>query len=120
MSYTVVHFEIPADDPDALGEFYNKLFGWKVETTPMDYWLIETAPEGEGIGGGMFKRTEPSQRPMNYIGVDSVDDFVKKVEEFGGKVAVPKQEVPNTGYMAIVLDPDGNPFGLWQDLEQTG
>ena len=28
---SIVHFEIPADDPKRAGEFYNKAFGWDVQ-----------------------------------------------------------------------------------------
>ena len=27
----VVHFEIPADDPERAVEFYKKVFGWKID-----------------------------------------------------------------------------------------
>jgi len=42
MINTVCHFEIPADNVDALQDFYGKLFGWKFEKMPgpMDYRMI--------------------------------------------------------------------------------
>jgi len=55
--HTIVHFEIPADDVEKLAKFYRQLFGWKIEKWEgIDYWMIETAPEGEGVNGGMMKR----------------------------------------------------------------
>jgi predicted enzyme related to lactoylglutathione lyase len=45
---TIVHFEIPANNPEKLSEFYKNLFGWKFEKMSMgeagDYWMIETRP----------------------------------------------------------------------------
>ncbi len=61
MPHTIVHFEIPANDPEKLAGFYRDLFGWSIERTPgMDYWLINTVEEGQpGANGGMMKRQNP-------------------------------------------------------------
>ena len=32
----VVHFEIPADDLDRAKNFYGSVFGWELQTMPMD------------------------------------------------------------------------------------
>lgn len=115
MSNILVHFEIPGDDPEALAEFYRNLFGWKIQKAPMDYWLIETAPGGQGIGGGMMKRQAPEQGPVNYVGVESVDVYRERAEQLGARVILPKQAVPGVGYFSIILDPQGNPLGMFQD-----
>lgn len=115
MNRTVVHFEIPADNPEKLAGFYRQLFGWKVEKeATMDYWMIETAPEGQGVNGGMMKRQAPGQQIVNYILVESVADFSTKVTSLGGKVLMPKAPVPTMGYFAICQDPQGSVFGLWE------
>lgn len=117
MSHTIIHFEIPANDPEKLGSFYRNLFGWKIEKTegPMEYWIIETAPAGEGVNGGLMRREAPEQVPTNYISVESVDEYSRHVVELGGKVVLPKQEVPEMGYFAVCLDPDGNSFAIWEE-----
>jgi len=42
----IVHFEIPADDPQRAAAFYKKAFGWKIEKWPgpMEYWMVTTGP----------------------------------------------------------------------------
>ncbi|MFQ6095525.1 MAG: VOC family protein [Candidatus Bathyarchaeia archaeon] len=114
--HTVVHFEIPAENVEKMRKFYSDLFGWKIERveSPTEYYLIETAPEGRGVGGGLAKKESPSQRPMNYILVESVEEYSRKVQELGGKIITPKQTVPGMGHFAIALDPEGNIFGLWE------
>jgi predicted enzyme related to lactoylglutathione lyase len=116
--HTIVHFDIPAENVEKMKKFYSKLFGWKIERVegPIEYYLIETAPEGKGAGGGMAKKEDPNQRPMNYISVESVDEYSKKVEELGGKIIVQKQTVPGMGHLAVALDPEGNAFGLWEAI----
>ena len=119
MQHTVVHFEIPADDPEALKKFYEETFGWEIKKVegPIEYWLIATGPPGESVGGGMYRKESPDQKLVNYIGVESVDEYRKKVEGLGGKI-LDKGEVPGEGYYAIALDPEGNPFALWQSTKE--
>jgi predicted enzyme related to lactoylglutathione lyase len=125
LNHTIVHFEIPANDVEKLKTFYSKLFNWKIEKVPgpFDYWLIETVPTDEsgmpkeqGVNGGMMKKQDPDQRAANYISVESIDEYSKKVEQLGGRVIVPKREVTKMGYFAICIDPEGNVFALWQNI----
>ena len=113
----VIHFEIPADDPDRAVGFYEKVFGWKISKWegPMDYWLVSTGEASEpGIDGGITLRSElPEVR--NTIGVNSVDDYVKKIEDAGGKVVAPKMAVPGVGWFSYVADTEGNIFGIMED-----
>lgn len=121
MNRTLVHFEIPADDPNRLAEFYNRLFGWTVrkEERPMPYWSLETAPPGQGVNGGMYRRKSETHRPVNYFWVESVDEFSARVQTLGGEILVPKSLLPSLGYFAIARDPEGNVFGLWEENPAT-
>ncbi len=110
----VVHFEIPADDPEASSKFYQEIFGWKWEG-PMPYWLIDTGGEGLGINCGMLERRHPAQPIANTIEVSSVDESAAKVESLGGKIVVPKMPIPGVGYLAYFSDLDGNIFGIMQN-----
>ena len=59
----------------------------------------------------------PEDKPLGvfvYILVDDIDATLKKVEELGGKVTVPKSPSGEC-FMAFFTDPDGNIFGLWQE-----
>ena len=116
---TIVHFDIAADDTERAKKFYEALFNWKMESPPgmTDYYLIETSDQvGErGIGGGLGKRGDHSQRITSYIGVDSVETYALKVERLGGRVVQPKMTVPGWGYLAVCMDTESNMFGLWQD-----
>lgn len=118
--YTVVHFEIPADDVERAKKFYTGLFGWKIEfagPTPIDYWSVMTGEEeGKmGLHGGLMKRQDPQQQTIVYIDVPSVDEHLQKVVDLGGQVCVPKSAIPGMGYYAVCLDPEKNGFGLWEN-----
>jgi predicted enzyme related to lactoylglutathione lyase len=122
MNHTIMHFEIPADDLDKMKGFYTEVFGWKLIDVPeMQYVLIQTVPTDEkgmlkepGVNGGMMKRTAKGQVPINYVQVESVDEFLERAVKNGGSVIMPKQHVPTVGYLSWIADPEGNPVGLLQ------
>ncbi len=111
-------FELSADDPKRAMEFYEKVFGWKFQKwTDQDYWLAETgSKEGLGINGAIQPRKPNSAPVVNTIGVTNLDEAIKKVEQNGGKIAVPKMDIPNIGTMAYFLDTEGNMHGLMQPV----
>jgi len=120
-----VHFEIPADNLEIMKKFYGDLFGWKFEKFPgpTDYWSVMTVPIDEkgmavrpGVNGGMMKRNMTEHKPVNYISVESVDEYWKKVVKLGGKIVSPKMEIPGIGWWALALDPEGNQIGLFEVL----
>ena len=126
MDHTIIHFEIPANDVEKLKAFYEQIFGWKIVQTlgPIDYWIIQTVPVDAngmtlrpGVNGGLYKRLMPDSKPINYFAVESISDFLEKIEKLGGKVTQPKQEVPNVGWIAAAEDPEGNSFALIQPLQ---
>jgi hypothetical protein len=116
---TIVHFDLPAEDLARARKFYEGLFGWTFERppAPMEYYLITTTGlDGSfGPGGGMGKRGAPDQRMTNYFGVPSLDQYLQKAKALGATVVMPKNTVPFFGYLAICVDTEGNPFGLWEE-----
>ena len=112
----IVHFEIPATDPERAVAFYKKAFGWKIEKWPgpMEYWLVTTGAEGApGINGGLMKKGNVANT-TNTIGVESVDNAVASVTNAGGKLIMPKTPIPTVGYFAYCQDTEGNLFGVMQ------
>jgi len=56
----VIHFEIPASDPERASAFYKKTFDWKIEKWPgpTEYWLVTTGP--------FWGHPAPRQPLLNY------------------------------------------------------
>ena len=71
--------------------------------------------EPGAINGGMMKRSAETPTPVVTIGVDSVDDTLKKVEAGGGSVVRPKTEIPGMGSFAYFKDIEGNVLGVWEN-----
>jgi hypothetical protein len=57
---------------------------------------------------------------MLYVAVESAEATTKKVEELGGKVLCPPFEVASYGKMAVMQDPTGPVFSIWEPKENTG
>jgi predicted enzyme related to lactoylglutathione lyase len=133
MAHTIVHFEVPADNPERAAKFYRELFGWDIKrfegsSEGMDYrpenfeyWMVNTVPtdaQGRptepGVNGGLMRRMFPNQAPVNYVSVESVDDFVRKAERLGAKVLMGKSPVPGMGWFAQLNDTEGNVFAIWE------
>jgi len=117
MNNRVVHFEIPSDNPEKTIAFFQTVFGWNFQKFGTeDYWLASTGDENSrGINGALMKKKDPRQPIVNTILVESIDDYVQKIESAGGKIVVAKMSVPNVGYVAYFMDPDNNIHGIWQE-----
>ena len=113
----VVHFEIPAEKPERAVEFYEKVFGWKIEkwAGPIDYWLVETGESDEPGINGAIHENKTFKAVVNTIAVTSVDETLEKVNQSGGKVIIPKGAVSGLGYVAFAEDTEGNAFGILQN-----
>jgi len=113
----VVHFEICAEDPDRAAKFYSDVFGWEIQNWggPIDYRLVMTGEESaKGIDGGIRKRETPEEKTINTIDVASLDESLKKIQEAGGKVIMPKSPIPGVGYMAYCRDTEDIVFGVME------
>ncbi len=124
MSGSVVHFEVPYDDADRARAFYSDVFGWKIQPVPeFDYNFVQTGATAEDtgmpvepgyIGGGMFQRQEPVNRPVITISVDDMTAALAAIAEHGGAAVGDPMPVGEMGVAAYFTDSEGNLMGLWQ------
>jgi uncharacterized protein len=125
----VVHFEIPVDDAARAKEFYRSIFDWQLDDTDMGggniYTTVTTTPideqsrtptESGAINGGLMQRSPHTPAPVITIGVDAIDDALKKIEAGGGSVVQPRTEIPDMGAFAYFKDSEGNVVGLWETI----
>lgn len=104
--------------------FYSQLFGWKVEDAGEDYGHYHNITKGEdGIAGMMTKGEEMEGAPdawTIYFAVPDAAAAVERVRSAGGQVMFDAMPVMELGTMAIVVDPAGAFFGLWQPGQHKG
>jgi hypothetical protein len=120
----VVHFEIPVDDLERAKAFYGTVFDWELRSIPeMQYTMVTTtqmdeqtmSPTSPGaINGGLMDRSDHTPSPVITIGVDSVEEAMKKVEAEGGAVITPSTPIPGMGAFGYFKDPEGNVMGLFE------
>lgn len=115
-------FEIPATDLDRATKFYETIMG--VELIKMDFpqmkmRLFPVADMMNDIGGalvdsGGFHTPSDSAGVLLYLnGNPDVQQVLDKVEAAGGRIFLPKTEIsPEYGYMAVIIDTEGNRIGL--------
>ncbi len=115
-------FEIPATDLTRATRFYETIM--EVQLIPMDLENIKMRmfPVGDminDIGGaivdsGGFHKPSGTDGVLIYLnGNPDVQHVLDKVEAAGGKIFLPKTEIsPEFGYMAIIIDTEGNRIGL--------
>lgn len=101
--------------------FYSELFGWTIpEGNPEAGGYTLAQLRGRNVCGfGPQGNPGPPYWTM-YVNVDSADDAVAGITRDGGAVLLPPMDVPDAGRMAIVADPWGAAFGLWQPREHRG
>ena len=113
MPNPVVHFEIGCKDTQASAKFYESLFGWSTQQQGPAL-MIQTGSQ-EGIQGHFTALGhEPYHYTMFYVQVEDILASLAKAGQSGGKVVVPKVDIPNYGSFAWFTDPDGNMIGLWK------
>lgn len=110
----VIHFEIPADNPERAIEFYQKVFEWKITKWEgeFDYWLVEAGEEDEPGINGAIKPKDFGSMISTVIGVDSYDDFAQKIEDEGGKMISDKMKIPGIGITGSFKDTEGNVLSI--------
>ena len=114
MVHNICHLEIPVTDVRRAGEFYNKLFGWKIEYGMENYALF--MPE-EGLAGGLDKveKINPGGIVF-YVAVANILETLEKAEELGAKTVKEKTEIPNMGWFGLFSDLDGNIIGVFTPM----
>jgi len=120
----IVRFEIYTDNPEAVQPFYQQVFDWrfqKFEGGPIEYWVVTTGDDQEpGINGGLTRPREgQSPGTLNTVAVQSLDRTIKEIEQAGGRICVPKMEIPRVGWLAYAQDPAGNVFGVLEPDEEA-
>lgn len=115
MGRPVLQFQVLAQDPDRAERFYAEVFGWTIERdNKLGYRQIDTGSK-LGIQGGIWP-APPEARPFVqlFVGVPDVRATVDAAQKLGARVVVPPSVLPDGDEMAVVLDLEGIPFGLYR------
>ncbi len=120
---TLSFFEIPADDPARVVEFFAAVFGWESLEVPWEgprYVRLLPPESSERPGGGVLARDASglveTLTVMIRIEGETLEDALARIERHGGRTALQPFQIGHSGRFARFTDPAGNSFGLWQPL----
>jgi uncharacterized protein len=115
-------FEIPTTDLDRAQRFYETIFATSLIPLDLQNLRMRMFPienQMSGIGGALchnkdFYKPSSTDGPLIYLnGNPDVQNVLDRVEPAGGKVLVPKTQIsPEYGYMAVIIDSEGNRIAL--------
>ncbi len=117
----IVHVELSSKDPVASRKFFTDVFGWKFKKEEMgggpEYWTFDA---GSGPGGGLMEPM-PGNPPgtLNYILVESVEAAEKKIVAHGGKIMMPRTEIPTVGWFTIFEVPGGVVSAVYESMRKS-
>jgi len=111
-----------AADIDATKRFYADLLGWEYTGGEPEFGGYLTATRNGEQAAGLGPQQDPNDPPRwtTYFATDDAAATAARIKDAGGTVLVEPMEVGPMGTMVIALDPQGNPFGLWQAGMHTG
>ena len=119
MTGKIVHFELPAVDPDRAQRFWGSLWGWEFADSGMPGIDYRMARLDDTLGAAISKSEKPQGYPNVYFDTDDIDATLAKVRELGGQ-AEDKAPVPAMGWFSLCKDTEGTVFGLWQNDSSAG
>jgi predicted enzyme related to lactoylglutathione lyase len=110
--------ELDTRDVDAAATFYTKLFGWNLKRRPeYSEWSLPGEPEQGGL-----MAIPPEWGPMPpawliYFSAASCEQSVARAQKLGARVLVPTTTIHDGGTFAVLSDPQGAVFALYQRNE---
>jgi predicted enzyme related to lactoylglutathione lyase len=121
MKNAISWFEIGVADLNRAAKFYETIFNVKLNPLDLPNIKMRMFPLDDmmGVGGaivdsGGFHKPSGTDGPLIYLnGNPDVQKVLDRVGAAGGKIMVPKTEIsPEYGYMAVIIDTEGNRIGL--------
>lgn len=124
---TFCWFELGTTDPDAAKAFYTQLFGWDVTDIPIGetgtYTMLQ---RGDNEVAALYGLNDEQQAQgvsphwLAYVAVKDADAVAARTKEHGGTVVMEPMDVFEHGRMAVLQDPTGATFAIWQPLKHPG
>jgi predicted enzyme related to lactoylglutathione lyase len=119
--------DLATTDQDGAKQFYGQLFGWTAVDFPIDE---NTTYSMMQIGGKDVAAISPQPQQQrdagvpplwnSYVTVDSADAAADRAQKLGATVHSPAFDVMDVGRMAVIQDPQGGFFMVWEPKQHIG
>ncbi|MBI5949443.1 MAG: hypothetical protein HY875_14990 [Chloroflexi bacterium] len=108
----VVHWEIQAQDPAKIRDFYAAMFNWTIGDGPIMRFGAGVGPPEPGPGGHISSAA--TSRVVVHIQVRDLRESLERAAALGGSILREPFQIPGGATIAAILDPEGNQVGLVQ------
>ena len=119
--------ELATIDQSAAKKFYSSLFDWQFRDTDMGELGVYTIFTRDGVDVAALYTLEPKMLEMGvppnwgaYVTVENADEAAAKAKANGGTVLNEPFDVMEHGRMAVIKDPQGAVFCVWQAKQSIG
>lgn len=119
--------ELSTPDPAAANAFYGSLLGWRSHDALVAEDTVYSIAQLDGLDVAAIAPQPPRQREAglppvwsSYIAVESADATAQHARDLGGDVHAGPFDVTTAGRMAVIQDPQGAYFMVWQAHEMIG
>lgn len=119
--------ELGTSDGEGAKKFYTELFGWGFTDNPIGPNMVYTMLKLDGKDVGALYQLTPEMSAqgipphwLSYVSVTSVDETAAKAKDAGGTLMKEAFDVFDVGRMAVVKDPTGAVFALWEPRKHAG
>jgi predicted enzyme related to lactoylglutathione lyase len=119
--------DLSTTDQEAAKAFYSSLFGWEADDRPVGDGIYYSMQQIDGKNVAAISLQPDAQREANvpplwnsYITVESANDTATQAGELGGNVHAAPFDVMDVGRMAVIADPQGAFFMVWEPKTTIG
>ncbi len=115
--------QLSARDSEAAQKFYGQLFGWTAETDPDPQYGGYTTFSLDGRPAAAVAPLMNPQQPVMWLlsfATPGVDDAAEAAKGAGAQVWMGPMDVGDLGRWALLSDPTGAPFALWESRKFSG
>ena len=117
--------ELATSDAAAAKKFYTRLFGWTFIDSPAGPDMVYTRLQKNGKDAAALyqMRAEQAGMPPNwsaYFTVSSADEAARRAQNAGAKILMAPFDVMEFGRMAVIQDPQGAFFSVWEARKHIG
>ena len=118
MKNPVAWFEIYVDDLERAKRFYEAVLGvrlTRLDGTEFEMWAFPMADKAYGAAGALIRLPDypaGANSTLVYFSCEDCAVEADRAAKAGGKIETPKKSVGQYGFIALVVDSEGNMIGL--------
>jgi uncharacterized protein len=123
---TFCWIDLMTKDANKARSFYGEILGWKFEDRPAGEGTYTMVMNKNDVVAGLFEDPEELEKNEipphwnTYIAVENADQTTTKAKSLGATIIADAFDVMDVGRMAVIQDPTGAIFSVWQTKKHAG